>query len=1127
MSEPKTVQLPWPGLLAVAAAIAGVVWYLAPLDTSRPTERGGVSIKLNREQDVDARLWQDPLATALAHEEQVRGIDKTKDPVSARREESFHSARALCSWIAKVRESYDLLVLPVLVSGGSYAEYGESRLRARCAVLEALGTNQLSPRDGEHIGYARMPLLSSRGSSFPSACEEPELNEDKSAPQEYFILPYEWCEPAFAGSAKRTKQVLILWVPEEELNDKPLSGLASLLAVLNVKPSCVKVIGPRTSTSLRAIVNEVTAAGYTPPDLNGAVIFSPTATVSEELLLRGTHEDVVTVEALLKKKVNGLALHRITATDSIVCRALISELGRRKVRLNLRDAPKNYCGGNDNVALISEWDTFYGRALPLSFAREVSGLDLDTLERKYPENIHAFQYLRGIDGMLPGASTQDLGAASVKKTDAKGRPRETIEGLNQADYLRRLAVQLEEKNRQLIRDGGGGLKAVGVLGSDVYDKLLVLKALRGALPGVLFFTNNLDARLGHPDEWNWARNLIVGSPFGLRLREQWKDNRGTFDLQGKILPFRDAYQTATYAATLFASNDQAAKLLDDEDRQKHGATLGLLGQARLFEIGQSGPYELAGLIHPKDEGPDLHPARDVRWWNGPRIADAFGIGFALTALIVWISLVLRGPQRKWSNARTAVSALYARTVRERGVWAALHRLLRQICGFSSWAVFAVGALVAWFVIAVVAYVQPSNGEPYIWMEGISIWPTETVRLLVALMAIWFLYRTNRLLRDNEATILEDFDLRPLKIFAATIPPPASIRSWEASQMGLRKRILPYRSAPLSSGRWLRQIIRLLIVRHWRVERKGRVVAQKLWRRYIRAGMLPVRFLRVLPLILFYFIAGICLNLLLGLPPVPGRGELSFLWDIFFVLLAVLASVGLTFYVADATMLNRRLIEHLVEKKTVWPPAAYQRLRQRWKVSAVGKQSTSLPPGTPPPEAPPESLSPRENSASVPPGNSTPDLPPERLLDEYLDIDLIATRTEVVGSLIYYPFILITLMIVSRISLFDNWTWPVGLFIVIAGNGGYAAWSAWMLRRTAENARQTALKNLNDILIARTAEGNDQGPEAKTARETIAMIKAEERGAFNAISRHPLVGALLLPSGGAGIWALTQYLPGLF
>ena len=95
------------------------------------------------------------------------------------------------------------------------------------------------------------------------------------------------------------------------------------------------------------------------------------------------------------------------------------------------------------MALISEWDTFYGRALPLSFAREVSGWDLDRLSHEYPDNIHAFHYLRGIDGMLPGASAQEPGVTSTKKVDTKGRPRETIEGLNQADYLRRLALQVK------------------------------------------------------------------------------------------------------------------------------------------------------------------------------------------------------------------------------------------------------------------------------------------------------------------------------------------------------------------------------------------------------------------------------------------------------------------------------------------------------------------------------------------------------------------------------------------------------------------------------------------------------------------------------------------------------------
>src|SRR5690242_18557625 len=144
MSQPNSVQLPWQGMLALLAVIVGAVWYLAPLDTSRPQERTGVSLRLNREQDVDARLWQDPLVPAFAHEEQIRAIDPMKDPVTRKKEASVHCVQALCETIGAVDKKH-LLVLPVLVSGGASAEYGEIRLRARCAVLEALGTNQLSP----------------------------------------------------------------------------------------------------------------------------------------------------------------------------------------------------------------------------------------------------------------------------------------------------------------------------------------------------------------------------------------------------------------------------------------------------------------------------------------------------------------------------------------------------------------------------------------------------------------------------------------------------------------------------------------------------------------------------------------------------------------------------------------------------------------------------------------------------------------------------------------------------------------------------------------------------------------------------------------------------------------------
>jgi hypothetical protein len=215
---------------------------------------------------------------------------------------------------------------------------------------------------------------------------------------------------------------------------------------------------------------------------------------------------------------------------------------------------------------------------------------------------------------------------------------------------------------------------------------------------------------------------------------------------------------------------------------------------------------------------------------------------------------------------------------------------------------------------------------------------------------------------------------------------------------------------------------------------------------------------------------------------------------------VLGSVTLTFYVADATLLVRRLIHFMMKARTIWPESAVGNLRGRWQQTSEEVRGSS-------------------------PVRS--DIPLPRLLREYLGIDLIAQATEVIGQLIYYPFVVISLMIISRSGVFDHWSWPLPLLIIVGFNIGYATFSVSYLRRTAERARQQSLHRLNDILISFTAAGKAEGKEARTIRETAILITAEHRGAFAAITEHPLATAILLPSGSAGIWALLQYFPRLF
>jgi len=508
----KSIDLPWPAIAAGVVALGGLFVYLNPLQTSRPAER----TSLPPGESVDARLWQDPLQTAAEHESQIQkqkgaGTDSVEDSLRA-----VHTLRqTLSSW----RGPSDL-ILAVMIPGGPYAS--EARLRARQAVLEAVGAEHYGPVDGEHISYFKITRHAFGWSNV--------------------IIPYEMCDRS--GDQASTKRppgrVCVVWLREDAFQVAPISQLDWLLrdpTALGIDTATAPktfIIGPTTSATLSAMMREV-AEREEPGFLPGVDMWCATATASDELLLHQiTESENQTVEEYFAEKMGStagtkpFAFHRCTLTDRDVIDTLADELQNNR-GLNL-----NY----DHIALISEWDTFYGRALPITFECRVleegakraavpisHELLNKLLEGRPPKNILIYHYLRGIDGKLPdtsavgGPKTEDTTKKDEKKKQSS-LAREMTEGLNQADYLRRLARSLVEQNEGFRRTGESEIKAVGILGSDVYDKLLVMEALRNSLPNAIFFTTSLDARLAHPDEWRWTRNLLVGSPFGLSLSDK-------------------------------------------------------------------------------------------------------------------------------------------------------------------------------------------------------------------------------------------------------------------------------------------------------------------------------------------------------------------------------------------------------------------------------------------------------------------------------------------------------------------------------------------------------------------------------------------------------------------------------
>jgi hypothetical protein len=176
------------------------------------------------------------------------------------------------------------------------------------------------------------------------------------------------------------------------------------------------------------------------------------------------------------------------------------------------------------------------------------------------------------------------------------------------------------------------------------------------------------------------------------------------------------------------------------------------------------------------------------------------------------------------------------------------------------------------------------------------------------------------------------------------------------------------------------------------------------------------FVGIVVLFLIYLLFSVTVFTLF--PPVnaPARGLTAFKFDRGVLVLAVIGMMILFFYVFDALQLNSDFIRIFTRGVSKW--AAY-----------VANRSRRKPPLT------------------------------DDELSRYLDILFVAQRTEAVAPLIWYPLIVLAVMIVARSSFFDNWTWPLSLILVFALNAMWAFGSAVFLRRAAEQLRATAIRNL--------------------------------------------------------------------
>jgi hypothetical protein len=1058
------------GALTLALAIAGVLLVKEPLRSSRPVGSGLEMKQTTGEQLIRARLWEDPIAA-------VERAIREKGPVKAAGSASL--ARRLAplrhAIEDRVRSGERLTVLLVTTSGGPYVESTESRLRDRYAVGTALGAACYAPEDENRLSFIYW--------------------EPQSPVQG---LPYEWfrlrktrlCGP----TGTRAESILVLWLPEEALENGFFAALTSLSQGLVcqevTKNECAvtaaqrplvrlnrtlqqavsfKIIGPRSSSAYRSLLDEAGELYATPhpdigiwPNTDGGIdLYSPWASAMKGLLAYGlkaetgkgaacaTYEDC---EAVFYRRLSNANVRLVydIGSDEVRFQSLIAELERRQVRL-----------GWDAVILIGEWDSFYGRTLPIEFraaaCTKVASFpeqDLKTIQvpkdikqwcQTVPQaidlqiqrpadyesltlNVFRYSYLGGLDGEVPGDDAARAARAAKTTDQGKDATRDRPEGTGQTDYVKALVAR--------IHDEGEGARAIGIMGTDPYDALLIIKALRPAFPHAIFFTLDLDARHLHASEYKSTRNMVIATPFGLQLEG---------GLQRDVPPFRSSYQTAAYFAVLQAVGhvrcgppDSGPQLgpctatyhvaMTPEDRLYDAGS-----HPRLFEVGREGAVDVS--VVQKEAVRTIHPLRADLGHTEHLGQLKQGTEFDNTAVAVLVVLGLM------------IATVIAWTNRRLWLWVSNHPVSVGVM-----AIVLLAAFSAFLALggASALLANHDEGEPFSLTAGVSVWPSEIIRLFVLVLCVALLVKGSRDLTKNAEEISDDFLFQDESAYQ-----PLSLNSF---WINLKRVYHPVATMAATT-----------VDQAWSWYREASKTKQGI----MRTMLLFALYIGMIWALGFYVLNEEYIH--------PCRGGLSCRIDWIMTVTSTALVVFLNLAVFDAVMACRRWIGWLTASTGGWSVQVQEQYLVEYGL--------------------------RENQKA------------EFEKFKYLAaVDLIGQRTEVVNRLIRYPFLALLILIAGRNDYFDIWNYPTLLLFSWALNVLLALLAAYLLYQAASAAKAAMLSGLSRQMVKALETGQDHDVRMKQVQFIIDEVEANEKGAFVPLYQQPVIESSLY-----GLIALLQYL----
>ena len=627
------------------------------------------------------------------------------------------------STLEKVLEAPDrkTLLLPIIVPEQMYPEVREQRLRIRYAVVSALAAAHFNPESADELNLVPVPIctkLDKRESGSVLTSQEVEERTDRSwipILYEIFRKPDEENKSLASTQTPNSdyRQVVVFWI-DARITKKPFLLRGNIAAIVDTLcPPALRDLR-LLSTQGSDTLTEILASGLEAAGRDA--FYFPFATVPKERLTTRVMERMTSVSRGADRPsiVQNTPVKRVQASDDYLVEMLLNELSMRLPSFGERDG---------EVCLFYETDSFYGRSMVDVFSRGYRDF-----AGRPDAKVESVPYLKGIDGTLQRAQEQSQARVNLQDTTAlltalnrrmmEGRSGQWVLDQRQIDYLERQATYLKSSQRRL--------KAIGVFGTNVFDKIKVIEILRKEFKNVWFFTVDLDASLINNDNPLATRNVLIGS--ALDLHVETKNFRSP--------QFRDSYQSAAFLSTL-----DALGLLDHDYPSYPG----------VWETSRVGFERLAFKERPawhirylNDEEACKTPPENDKAWSWDTLLKKyfkFGEGGRTKLLRPFLLILATGlliVVAKWGVAVWTAP-------RKPGVRGRIVDRFEMLLPAGSYKRELVGMFAAISGLCVFGWLAATRleqlSEPFHWFDGVSVWPSLLIRGFAAALGFYFLMRS--------------------------------------------------------------------------------------------------------------------------------------------------------------------------------------------------------------------------------------------------------------------------------------------------------------------------------------------------------------------------------------------------